>query len=190
MGIGLALPRQKRETAASLVQGQPKRNSPIEQAEAQETSRQIQDKLGGEAQEKLKRSRTRLSALAPISGERGSIRSAPRAARSTSRLRPNGRDRAPRGLVRAERGTRHRSSRGCLGWSTALISSGWSGCLASNHLLASPGAINAALRMRLFGARFPAQPWCGIARHGAGSQFLHCQKRQQVLAAPAVCIGC
>jgi hypothetical protein len=36
MGIGLALPRQKRETAASLVQSQPKRNSPIGQAEAQE----------------------------------------------------------------------------------------------------------------------------------------------------------
>src|SRR6202158_675322 len=46
MGIGLALPRQKRETAASLVQGQPKRNSPIGQAEAQED-------------------RMRLSALAP-----------------------------------------------------------------------------------------------------------------------------
>ena len=36
MGIGPALPRQTRETAASLVQGQPKRNSPIDQAEAQE----------------------------------------------------------------------------------------------------------------------------------------------------------
>lgn len=35
IGIGLALPRQTRETTASLVQGQPKRNTPIVQAEAQ-----------------------------------------------------------------------------------------------------------------------------------------------------------
>ncbi len=61
-------------------------------------------------------------------------------AEATSRLRPNGRNRAPRRLVQAEPGTRHRSSRGCLERSTALASSGRSGRLASNHLLANPGA--------------------------------------------------
>src|ERR1700682_4930088 len=115
MGIGLALPRQKRETAASLVQGQPKRNSPIEQAEAQENLKTNGGPRGAERG---------YPSPPPIGSERGSIRSAPRAARSTSRLPPNGRNRAPPRPVRAERGTRHRSSRGCLGWSTALLSSG------------------------------------------------------------------
>jgi hypothetical protein len=50
-GIEPALPRQERETAASLVQGQPKRNTPIVQAEAQHRP---QDK----PEERLRRSRT------------------------------------------------------------------------------------------------------------------------------------
>ena len=177
------MPQQKRETAASLVQGQPKRNTPIVQAEAQDRP---QDKPSRQA---LEKHNTGYPRSPPIGGECGSIRSARRDARSTSPLRPNGRNRAPRRLVQAERGTRHRSSRGCLGTSTALVSSGRSGRLASNHLLANPGAITCAVRMRLFGARFPAQRWCGIARHVARSHFSHCLKRQQVLAAQAVCIG-
>jgi hypothetical protein len=36
LGIERVLPREKPETVASLVQGQPKRNTPIVQAEAQE----------------------------------------------------------------------------------------------------------------------------------------------------------
>lgn len=50
-GIEPAWPRQKRETAASLMQGQPKRNTPIVQAEAQHRP---QDK----PKERLRRSRT------------------------------------------------------------------------------------------------------------------------------------
>ena len=50
-GIEPAWPRQKRETAASLVQGQPKRNTRIVQAEAQHRP---QDK----PKERLRRSRT------------------------------------------------------------------------------------------------------------------------------------
>ena len=50
-GIEPALPRQKHETAASLVQGQPKRNTPIVQAEAQHRP---QDK----PEQRLRRSRT------------------------------------------------------------------------------------------------------------------------------------
>jgi hypothetical protein len=54
----------------------------------------------------------------------------------------------------------------------------------------TPAQFGYRLRMRLFGARFPAWPACGIAGWDARPQSSVRQKGQQTLIAEAVCIPC
>jgi hypothetical protein len=179
MGIERVLPRQKPETAASLVQGRPKRNTPIVQAVAQQNPSKVLEKPSTGYPR------------SPPDWQGTPVYSIGTASRPINLATSSKWLELCCATACASR-TRHSSSliAGAFGSSTAPVSSKWSGCLASNHLLANPGTIKCALRMRLLGARFPAQPCTRIARRGARSQFSYAQKRQQVLAAQAFWIGC